>query len=328
MKTPVLRYVIGAAFATILAISPWGRADEAAPLRYTTTWIGNSFGGGPNWVQNSAEELCVLPDGTCIVGSFWDEAGHEVGFYKDGKCVGSLEHTHMRAGKAIAATEKYIYYAHTCAREDQPPVKAGEARRDKPICYFGVSRWSIDGKVAPFAGGSTSFKNMVVFQEAPDNHDLIPRGLATDGKEVYVADTAANRVRVFDSETMKPVRDFALAKPERLALDRGGNLWVMESGGGKIISVTSDGKPRDLVIPLPDKSIATSLTFAPDGRLLVTDNGPRQQVLIFDVSKSPAKLDDTFGEEGGIVAGPNPGRSGPQRFAGPSGASFDAQGNL
>jgi hypothetical protein len=318
----------GGFLCTVLCGVERSLADEAAPLRYTTSWIGNSFGGGANWVQNSADQLVVLPDGTCVVGSFWDEAGREVGFYKNGHCVGQLEHTHMRAGKALAVCDKYVFYANTCAREDQPPVKAGEARREKPVCYFGVSRWSLDGKIAPFDGGRTRFKNMTVFNEALDNHDLIPRGLATDGKLLYLADTAGQRIRVYDVETMKRVRDFALDRPERLELDRDGNLWVIECGGGKIRSVSPEGKPRHVEVPLPEKSVATSLAFAPDGRLIVTDNGPRQQVLFFDISKVPAKLVESFGEEGGMYGGANPGRTGPRRFAGPTGAGFDAKGNI
>ena len=33
---------------------------EPPALRYTTTWLGNTFGGGDKWVQNFAEDLCVL----------------------------------------------------------------------------------------------------------------------------------------------------------------------------------------------------------------------------------------------------------------------------
>jgi len=314
---------------SILALAVASNPLPAAePLRYTTTWLGNTFGGGSNWVQNFAEELCVLPDGTCVVGSFWDEAGREVGLYKNGQPVVKLDHTHMRGGKAVAASGQYVFYANTSVREDQPEVKAGEARRDKPICYFGVSRWTLDGKVAPFPGGGTRFKNMAVFREAPDNHDLIARGLATDGKSLLIADTTGNRIRVLDLETMQPVRDFAAEKPERLALDAAGNVWTIQSGGEKILSFTADGKPRDIAVPLPAKSVATSLAFAPDGRLVVTDNGPRQQVLFFDVRPSTAKLVDTFGEEGGMFAGPHPGRVGPMRLAGPTGAGFDAAGNF
>ena len=303
-------------------------ADEPAPLRYTTSWVGNSFGGGPDWVQNFAEGLCVLPDGTCVVGSFWDEAGREVGLYKDGRPVGMIQDTHMRGGKAVAASEKYLFYAHTCVRQDQPAVGSGEARRDVPICLFGVSRYTIDGKAAPFPGGKTHLKNMVVFREAPDNHDLIARGLATDGKLLFLADTLQDRIRVFDVETMAPVRDFAAERPERLALDRSGNVWAIKSGGKAIASYSADGKAREVTIPLPSSTIATSLSFAPDGRLVVTDNGPRQQLLFFDVSARPATPAGTFGEEGGMFAGPHPGRVGPTRFAGPTGAGYDAKGNL
>ena len=106
-------------------------ADEPAPLRYTTSWLGNSFGGGPDWVQNFAESLCVLPDGTCVVGSFWDEAGREVGLYKDGRPVGKLEHTHMRGGKAIAASETYhLLCTHVRARGSARSRRGrGAARR-------------------------------------------------------------------------------------------------------------------------------------------------------------------------------------------------------
>jgi hypothetical protein len=303
-------------------------ADEPPPLPYTTSWLGNSFGGGPDWVQNFAESLCVLADGTCVVGSFWDEAGREVGLYKDGRPVAQLEHTHMRGGKAIAASETYIFYAHTCVREDQPDVAAGEARRDQPICYFGVSRYTHNGKVAPFPGGKTRFQNMVVFREAPDNHDLIARGLATDGKLLYVADTQSDRIRVFDVDSMAPVRDFAATMPERLALDRSGNLWAIQHGGHTVLSFTAAGKIRAVSVPLPETSVATSLSFDQGGRLVVTDNGPRQQVLFFDVTAPAARLVETYGEEGGMFAGPLPGRVGPLRLAGPSGAGFDAAGNL
>jgi hypothetical protein len=303
-------------------------ADQSRLLDYTTSWVGNTFGGGREWVQNGAESLCVRGDGTCAVGSFWDEAGREVGLYKDGRAVGMLEPTHMRAGKSLAASERYIFYANTCVREDQPGVAAGEARRDVPICLFGVSRFGWDGKPAPFPGGKTAPRNMVVFREAPDNHELIARGLATDGKLLFVADTAQDRIRVFDCDSMSPVRDFAAEKLERLALDSTGNLWAIRTGGREIVSLTSEGKLRDGVVPLPEGSRATSLGLDTEGRLIVTDGGPRQQILFFDVTTSPARLARTFGREGGMYGGSHPGRAGPLRLAGPTGAGYDSAGIL
>ena len=304
------------------------KAQEPPSLIYSTTWVGNTFGGGPRWIQNFAEDLCVLADGTCVVGSFWDEGGREVGLYKDRQPIAKLDHTHMRGGKAVVATAKYVFYAHTCAREDQPEVKAGEAPRHKPICLFGVSRWTLDGKTAPFKDGATHHKNMWVFNEALDNHDLIPRGLATDGKLLYLADTSANRIRVLDVETMRPIRDFPADKPERLTVDQAGNVWVIVTGGHKIISFTADGRLREQAVTMSRDSIAAALVFSPNGQLVVADHGPRQQLLYFDVSHANAELVDTFGDEGGMFAGPHPGRAGPTRLAMPTGAGFDAEGNL
>lgn len=316
---------LGASFA--LGIAP-PRRDDSPGLKYTTTWIGNSYGGGPRWVQNFAEDLAVLPDGTCVVGSFWDEAGREVGLYKDGNPIAQLQDTHMRGGKAVAATTKYIFYAHTCIREDQPEVKAGEARRDKPICLFGVSRWTLDGKPAPFKGGASSHKNMAVFSEAEDNHDLISRGLATDGKLLYVAETRANRIRVLDVETLQPIRDFPAENPERLALDGSGNLWAIPTGGKSIVSFNADGRPRERELRMPEGSVAAGIAFSPEGKLVVADQGPRQQLLFFDINRAAPSLEATFGELGGMFAGPHPGSAGPTRLAMPTGVGFDSRGNL
>ncbi len=173
---------------------------NAKPLRYTTSWVGNTFGGGPKWVQNAAESMQILPDGTLVVGSFWDEGSREVGLYKDGDVVGQLPDTHMRAGFAVAANEHYFFYAHTCGLENQPHAKSGEAIREKPICYFGVSRYTRDGKHAPFPGGKTRFKNMLTFHEAQDNHTLIPRGVAASDRTLFVADTAFDSIKVIDLE--------------------------------------------------------------------------------------------------------------------------------
>ncbi len=82
----------------LLTPNPTPASEIPAPLIYKTTWLGNSFGGGPKWVQNFAEDLSVLPDGTCVVGSFWDESGREVGLYKNGQPIAKLDHTHMRGG--------------------------------------------------------------------------------------------------------------------------------------------------------------------------------------------------------------------------------------
>lgn len=302
--------------------------STAGALQYTTSWIGNTFGGGPKWVQNAAESMQVLPDGTLLVGSFWDEGGREVGLYKNGDVIGQLPDTHMRAGFAVAANERYFFYAHTCALENQPQAKAGEALREKPICYFGVSRYTRGGKHAPFPDGKTHFKNMLTFREAPDNHALIPRGVVATATTLFVADTAFDTIKIIDVETMQLRGGFRVAKPSRMAVDSSGDLWVICDAGKRVASYSAEGVVRVESLPVPAEAIASGLGFDDHGRLLVCDNGPLQQIHVFDVQQQPPRLIESLGESGGMFAGAEPGKAGPWRFAGPTGAGTDSAGNL
>ena len=63
----MLRTILVAAAFTVAAHS---RASAEA-LQYTTTWLGNSFGGGEKWVQNFVDGVFVAPDGTVCVASGW-----------------------------------------------------------------------------------------------------------------------------------------------------------------------------------------------------------------------------------------------------------------
>jgi hypothetical protein len=304
------------------------RSNAARPLQYRTSWIGNTFGGGPKWVQNAAESMQVLPDGTLIVGSFWDEGGREVGLYKNGDVVGRLPDTHMRAGFAVAATDRYFFYAHTCAMENQPEARAGEVMQKKPVCYFGVSRYTKDGKHAPFRGGVTRFGNMFALRSFPDEHALVPRGVAAGSNLLFVADTAFDVIKVIDVDTMTLLREFESPDPGRLAIDPAGNIWVICDRGKRVASYSTTGKLRLAALPLPAESVPSGLGFDRDGRLLVCDNGPRQQIHAFDIKRSPPELSESLGEEGGMFAGAEPGKSGPWRFAGPTGAGCDLAGNF
>lgn len=57
---------------------------------YTTSWVGNTFGGNGSgngygyWVQEGVAKMIVTPDGTAMCGVGWDEAGRCIGLYKNG----------------------------------------------------------------------------------------------------------------------------------------------------------------------------------------------------------------------------------------------------
>jgi hypothetical protein len=79
------------------------------------------------------------------------------------------------------------------------------------------------------------------------------------------------------------------------------------------------------------KSVAypTNVAFDNTGRLWVADNGPDQNFKIFTVGATGAPvLSTTFGEPGGVFAGPTKGLAGPKRFWGPRGVGFGSDGQI
>ncbi len=65
-------------------------AWSAEPLRYSVSWLGNSFSGASSrWVQNFFIHTKVQPDGTVNTWSHWDEGGKKFGVYKDGDVIGN-----------------------------------------------------------------------------------------------------------------------------------------------------------------------------------------------------------------------------------------------
>jgi hypothetical protein len=79
------------------------------------------------------------------------------------------------------------------------------------------------------------------------------------------------------------------------------------------------------------KSVAypTNVAFDAAGNLWVADNGPDQNFKIFTVPASGAPvLKTTFGETGGVFAGPRPGAWGEKRFWGLRGVCFPDNGQI
>lgn len=72
----------------------------------------------------------------------------------------------------------------------------------------------------------------------------------------------------------------------------------------------------------------TALAFDRGGLLLVADNGPDQNIKFFDLAAKQPRLVRTFGDSGGVFAGPVPGKAGTRRLWGPRGLGVDSVGNL
>ena len=120
-------------------------APEPPPLKYTASWFGNDFGDGKKWVQMTADAMFVAPDGTCVLNTFWDEGGREVGLYKDGDVIGSAGHTHgwgYDGAYAVTMNGKYLFIAQVVDNEGGGLVGA-DTWPVKGKLWFGVSRRTV-----------------------------------------------------------------------------------------------------------------------------------------------------------------------------------------
>jgi sugar lactone lactonase YvrE len=291
---------------------------------YTTSWVGNTFGGGKKWVQINVHDLYVTPDGTVYTNTIWDEAGREGGIYKNGDAIAQADQLHgwgRTGGVAVTADEKYIYIA----MQQYPDGKPGEDYPPKGTEWHCIRRYDLSGKPAPFPGGRGWDKSMLIVSTKAGG-DVT--GLATVKGLLYASDNAANFIRVYDKRTMKEVRHFSVPRPGKIAIDKKGNLWVIQSKNGKNPTKILHYSPTGKQLPVGITNIVEPSAIAIDnqGRLLVADNGPRQQILIYDITSQPKQV-GTFGIKGGIYAG-NRGEIGDLKFYGISGVGVDAAGNI
>jgi hypothetical protein len=299
---------------------------------YRTSWIGNTFGGGSKWVQNFVHAMYVATDGTVYTNSGWDEAGREVGIYKDGDVNGMAKDLHgwgRGGGAAITSNGKYIYVA----MQQQPGGNPGEDYPPDGTNWYCVRRYNLSGDPVPFPGGRGYDKSMLIVSTSS-----AVTGLATVGSELYVSDYAANRIRVYDTETMNELRNWAFTRPGQIALDSvalatsgasgQGNLWIIQAKDAnntpKILHYSKTGK--QLSEQITGVGEPTAIAVDNQGRLLVTDNGLRQQVLIYNITGKPT-LVGTLGIEGGIYSGRR-GEVGDLKLYGLTGVGTDAAGNI
>lgn len=280
---------------------------------YTTSWVGNSFGGsgGPNgfgyWIQDGADEIEVTPDGTVLAGVGWDEAGRCVGLYKDGRPNRVLLQTKGdglpdsawgwgTGNNALAVSGNQIFIANT----------------GKKLLRF---RWT-PGDL-----------NSAVFVGAKDLKE-VPVGLAASSDRLAVV--YKNEIELRKVSDLSPVpgpkvrRSTGRQVFQDAAFAPDGKLWTLS---GKALQVEGpQHRPPTAYPNIPGLQNPTAIAFSPKGELIVTDNGPRQQVLIFDVKGAPKPV-STFGEKGGLFAGV-PGLVAPKKLFALRGAGLDAKGNL
>ncbi|CAM2138326.1 SMP-30/gluconolaconase/LRE-like region family protein [Pararobbsia alpina] len=319
-------------------------ADGASMLTYRTSWIGNTFGGapGPNgqrqWVQMDIEAIAAGADGTVYTNAPWDEAGGELGAWRDGHVTYGMQ-THgwgNGGGDAIAVNSRYVYASASIDNEGGNLVGRGDYP-EKGRRWTGVTRRKV-GDIAegvPFAGGRGNAGNAVarsflIVNEVGEKVDAGIRGLAADDRTLYVANQFTNEIRTYDAMTMQAGASWQADHPGALALAPDGSLWAIvdiQSATPRLAHYSATGTVLRDKIALPPGVVPVSIAFDQKGRLLIADNGQRQQILVFATGADGWHLDATLGEARGILSG-TPGVPGPQRFNGLTSVAADPHGNV
>ncbi|MEO8354088.1 MAG: hypothetical protein ABI680_20360 [Chthoniobacteraceae bacterium] len=304
--TPAMKAVLRS--VAVLALLCWGdaRADDAfhaPPGTYRTSWVGNTFGGdgGPNgfgyWVENGADEIAVTPGGTIITGLSWDEAGRCVGLHRDGRVNRVLVKHETKqetawgwntGNEAIAAEGEFIYVGN-----------AG-----KRLLRF---RWKTDDL------DSVTFDRETELPSAPV-------GLAALGGSLAVV--YPGKIELRHASDLMPENGFSVDGVSDAAFAPDGSIWVIAGKAVRHFSKTGAALEGEINGIWKPRAIA----FDNQGRLIVCDDGPDQQVKFFDVREVP-KLVATFGDKGGLLSG-TPGQVAPKKLFALCGAGTDAVGNL
>ncbi len=292
------------------------------PGEVQTTWIGNTFNGyGEHshvgrWVQNKFDDIEVSPDGTVVSAATYEENGRCTSLYKDG----DLNTTKFRqyngkgghkawgwgtASRAAALWEDEIFIANTNGDLMRFRWKPGE--RDSQT-YIDQTR---------YIEGSTDEK---LSKEVRQSGVLAIGLTASDGRLALLRDNG--EIVFWDiTDGFKQTGSYTLDGARDVALTADGTLWAVD--GDRVMQVSETGR---IVRSIDEPGKPTRVDIAPDGQVVVCDNGPRQQVLVYDVSGEP-RLVKVWGREGGLRAG-TPGEVASDKFYSMRGANLDDKGNL
>lgn len=278
---------------------------QEIPGKVVCSWIGNSFeGAGENgkgrWVQHCMDEIEVTPDGAVITAHPWDEAGRCTGIYKDGDVNSDLlkqydgrgGHTAWgwgTASRAVAVDSSYIYIVNT------------------------------DGVLMRFRWDPT---NIHYYKYIDEVRACKAVGLYARGEKLFVVGEKGE-LQVRKTSDLSLVGQFSVPGARDVVADAQDTLWILVDREIRRYSLTGERLPE--TITDAGAPVALSVDHQ-QGRLVVCDNGPRQQVLFYDISGSP-KLVGTFGEKFGIRGG-TPGEVRPLKFFELVGAGVDQKGNV
>ena len=305
--------------APTLNPKPADAKNWSVPGEVKTSWVGNSFSGVSGadghhngfgeWVQNGIAQgaFSVTLDGTVVAGQDWDEAGRCIGLYKDGKVNPRIVAQYdMRGGHSAWGFGSSNHAVAT----------------DGEWLYAGNN----DGQLMRFRWTPGDLDSHHWVDQLELGKEWVALALAAQGGKVAGLFPAGDvRVWQADKGSFKALGQWkAPAGSRTMCYATDGGLWFV--AGDKVMKTTAEGKPVPQAT-IADAGSPSAVAVAPDKTLLVCDNGPRQQVRLYDVTRTVPKFLKAFGDPGGLGSG-TPGVPGPHKLYGLMGAGKDKDGNL
>ena len=153
-------------------------------MKWRSSWVGNTFGSRKEdgHVSNGLSAMWVAPDGTCYTSAYWDEGGEPVKAYRDGRVVRSLPiGTPQTAEGGITGNASHLFVAFVDRVIQLDPAAADFAPR--PI-------------------------HLSVNLHDPKLKRSVVSGMASNGRELFVADSRDSLIRV---AILKPATTYHVA---------------------------------------------------------------------------------------------------------------------
>ncbi len=311
-----------------------GSAQSLGGAPYTNSWLGNTYGLPEEHIPHTIENLYVTPSGLVATICGWDEGGHNAALYSaSGAALGFPEQSGTgswgrNSGKAVFVDDSYLYQVMSQNGRDGASSNPDHYPQDTATVWKCIRRYNHNGDAAPFSGGKGYDGSMLIV--SADSSETMPTGVLVYGNELYVSDSVAGNIKVYNATTLSatPVRTFSVVNPGLLDHDRLGLLWMLDVPGHKLIRFAPDGTLQPQVILLDPGIIPTAFCVDKvNDRILLANNGDDQNILIYSNILTTPTLTDTFGTTGGINSG-TVGLIAPLKFCEPKGVGIDSSGNI
>ncbi len=326
--------------------APLGESFTSPALPAVASWFGNTYPGAERWVPQDIDALCAAPDGRLFSNVHWEEGGGNCTAFKGGEVLGCARYTHgwgHQGGYAVAANARHLFISGRMGNEGGNLVDA-DTWPPKGFDWIGVSRRTLDDirKAAPFPGakggkGGTLKSAFLRVDEVPVERQARVRrsanitGLCATSNRLWVACPYDATIKVYDADSMARLAVWPFERASALTLSPQNELWVLQEGDTRhpprVVALDGNGRPGPREIRFDARAEPAAVCFMPDGRLLVADDGPRQQLLLFSHLDSGPRPAGAIGREGGIHADPS-GAVEPLKFNRPRAIACDTAGTL